>query len=87
MFDLFDFSDNPDIAKGDIIKSPSGAKVGVLLDHSGSYGIALLRIAEVVGQNHLTLDSGNLVKCYTHIPEWWNTETDEIIKKAVAKMS
>ena len=72
---------------GDKIKTPSGARAGVFLHNEGAYGLGLLRVSEVIGQSHLVVANEQNEKCYTHIPEWWRVDEDEIIKKAVEKIT
>lgn len=54
----------------------------------GKYGLALLRLEEVVGkQQQLLIKDGDKVvaEASTFIPSWWDTESDAVLKQIAAK--
>ena len=70
---------------GDKIENKAGKNVGKFRNSVNEHGLALLRLADVMGQELLVknelLDTVGEAK--TWIPYWWPRESDELVKKAL----
>ena len=72
---------------GDKVENQAGKSCGKFRNFEGQHGLALLRIGDVIGKGPLSVknpDNEPVASLQTTIPPWWPTETDEIIRQALA---
>ena len=70
------------------VENSQGKVCGKVRNVMGKYGLALLRLEEVVGkQQQLLIKDGDKVvaEASTFIPSWWDTESDAVLKQIAAK--
>lgn len=71
------------------VENSSGKVCGKVRNVMGKYGLALLRLEEVLGtqQQQLIIKDGDKVvaEANTFIPSWWDTESDAVLKQIAAK--
>lgn len=69
------------------VENSSGKVCGKVRNVMGKYGLALLRLEEVVGKQQLIIKDGDKVvaQASTFIPSWWDTESDAVLKQIAAK--
>ena len=67
------------------IHNKSGKKCGKIRDFRGKYGLAMLRIPDVINKGPLSVANarGESVIVTTRIPWWWPTDNDPIIKQVL----
>ena len=64
----------------------AGKSCGKIRDSSGRFGLAMLRIPDVINKQPLTVANADTnVTVTTRIPSWWPSDNDVIIQQAVAK--
>lgn len=70
------------------VENSAGKVCGKVRNVMGKYGLALLRLEEVVGkQQQLIIKDGDKVvaEASTFVPSWWDTESDAVLKQIAAK--
>lgn len=85
---VFCYSDkcSPD----DTVVNHSGKTAGKVRSVQNSYGLGLLRLAETLSLDKplkVETTSAETVEVTTHIPSWWNADTDEILKSILKPAS
>lgn len=84
---LYEFSDAAGVKTDATIENSSGKACGKVRNVIGRYGLALLRLEEVVGKPDLIIKDGDnlIAEAKTVIPDWWNVESDAVLTKITAK--
>ena len=78
------FREDHDIQPGSSIQNAKGKKCGKLRDSCGKFGLAMLRIPDVINKQPLSIENEAHVTLNARIPSWWNQD-DVIVQQAVGK--
>jgi len=82
-------SDNHTSSNEDTVKNTANKNCGKVRGVSGKYGIALLRLPDVLGESKRPLTSlkeDNITGTFdTSIPHWWKIESDHVISRVILK--
>ena len=81
-------SENTDLTDADSLANNAGKSSGKFRNTSGKYGLALLRINDVMGKQPLVIRDSNkkaLTEAEAHVPSWWILDNDDELKRAIEK--
>lgn len=78
---------NPEVVQpDDTLYNANSKKCGQLRDHVGSHGLALMRLNSSIAEEFTIRNQqdGHTASLTAHIPNWWQSDGDDVIKQALA---